>query len=43
MEEYHEGVPAVQEFPYGFVGTFNKADQYPLKMTAGLLVQYLEV
>ena len=26
-----------------FVGTFNKTDPDPLKMTAGLLVLYLEV
>mgnify|MGYP000914407923 CR=1 FL=1 len=30
-------------FPFLFVGTFNKTDQYPFKMTAGPLVLYLEV
>ena len=30
-------------FPYLFGGTFNKIEQYPLKVTAGPLVLHLEV
>ena len=30
-------------FPFLFVGTFNKIDQYPLKMTVGPFVLHLEM
>ena len=41
--EHQAAAASLTGFPYNFVGTFNKTDQYPLKMTVGPLVLYLEV
>ena len=41
--EHQAAAASLTGFPYSFAGTFNKTDQYPLKMTVGPFGLYLEV